>query len=147
MKLISNKGNITGKLLDENNPAIVESAINIGYDVKIDLWLQENQLYLGTDKPEYKLDIDWLEKHHHKLWLHCHDLEIINKFYALDPMGVKLNYFHMESDILVRSSKWYNIMQLKNPINGCVFMNPENHPEYDFSQCFGIISNSVAIYR
>ena len=38
MLLISNKGNIEGENLDlENTPDYIESAINQGYNVKIDL--------------------------------------------------------------------------------------------------------------
>jgi hypothetical protein len=147
MKLISNAGNLFGLTDNANKPEHIEAAINQGFDVKVDLWLKDKKLYLGDFEPEYKLEIDFLEKHHHKLWLHCHDLDIIEKFHDLDPMGTNLNYFYLTCENLVRTSKWYNIMWNAKPIKGCVFMNPERYSEYEFSQCFGLISNSIAIYR
>ena len=147
MKLISNAGNLFGLTDNDNKPEHIENTINQGFDVKVDLWLQDNQLYLGTYKPEYKLDIDFLEKHHQKLWLQCHDLTIIERFYDLDPMGTKLNYFFIDKDPITRTSKWYNIVSGEKPIKGCVYMNPEAHSDFDFTQCYGLISNSAAIYR
>jgi hypothetical protein len=147
MKLISNKGNLNGISENENKPEFIENAINLGYDVKIDLWLQDNQLYLGSSKPEFKLDIDWFEKFHQKLWLDCHDLTIIDRFYDLDPMGTKLNYFYIHKDPIARTSKWYNIVWGEKPIKGCVFMYPEIHPEFDYTQCFGLISSQIMNYK
>ena len=84
MKLISNRGNINLIQKEyENRPSYIETAINLGYDVKIDIRVKNNKLFLGEFEPQYQLDINWLEKFHTRLWLHCKDFVVIEKFNEL----------------------------------------------------------------
>ena len=144
MKLISNRGNITGISEEQNKPEYMEKALELGYDVKTDLWLVENMLYTGDNEPMYKLDLEWLEKYREKLWLHCHDLEIISRLYDIDLMGVHSNYFFKEREILSKTSKGYYILSQEKPFKGCIYMYPENHPDYAFDLCLGVISNEIS---
>ena len=65
MKLIAHRGNTNGIVLEyENKPDYVENAINMGFDVELDVRFKDGKLFLGHDEPQYKLDIDWLEKYH-----------------------------------------------------------------------------------
>jgi len=62
MILISHRGNINGKNpTRENSPDYIMETISMGYDVEIDIWLIDNDLFLGHDNPQYKIDIDWLK--------------------------------------------------------------------------------------
>lgn len=142
MRLISNRGNLTGIEENENQPDYIDRALALGFDVNVDLWLKDNNLYLGTYKPEFKMDLDWFEKHHQKLWLHCHDLELLARFYDLDMMGTRLNYYYNEKELLTKTSKGYYILTSEKPFKGCIFQFPENH-EYDYSLCFGLLSNNI----
>ena len=57
-KYISHRGNLYGRDLDrENNLTSILEVINDGYDCEIDLWLLDNQLFLGHDKPENKISL------------------------------------------------------------------------------------------
>jgi len=47
--LISHRGNIDGKTLLENQPSYIDDAIDLGYDVEIDIWYIGDKLYLGHD--------------------------------------------------------------------------------------------------
>jgi hypothetical protein len=152
MILISNGGNLFGPTENSNKPEFIINTINQGFDVKIDLWLENNELYLGDEKPEYKMEIDLLSTYHHKLWLHCHDLAIIERFHGLDAMGVKLNYFYLNLDPITRTSKGYNIVSNHKPLKGSIYMKPEELSaevvaDYDLTQCYGIISNSITSYQ
>ena len=52
MLLISHRGNISGiDKQSENKPDYILNALNIGYDVEIDIWHYKNELYLGHDEP------------------------------------------------------------------------------------------------
>ena len=65
MILISHRGNLFGpNKLSENHPVQIEKVLQLGYDCEIDLfYLKENkQLFLGHDKPEIRIDLNWIIK-------------------------------------------------------------------------------------
>ena len=52
MVLISHRGNTNGKFESyENEPMYIDKAISDGFDVEIDVWMVEGQLFLGHDIP------------------------------------------------------------------------------------------------
>ena len=76
MKLISHRGNIRGPISDkENRPSYIDCALGNGYDVEIDVRIIDNELWLGHDKPQYKITHKWLDCRKDNLWIHCKDLE------------------------------------------------------------------------
>jgi len=76
MKIISHRGNISGPMVNrENNPNYIEYAIGKGYDVEVDVRLVDGELWLGHDKPQYRIERAWLNKLSKYLWIHCKDLE------------------------------------------------------------------------
>ena len=61
MKIISHRGNFLGANPEtENNPNQIDYVIDKGFDVEIDLWIQNNKLFLGHDKPIYEINQKWL---------------------------------------------------------------------------------------
>ena len=61
MKIISHRGNLNGPNKNlENRLDTIEKAIQLGFDVEVDILLIENQLYLGHNKPQYKVDKETL---------------------------------------------------------------------------------------
>ena len=57
MLLIAHRGNVSGPRTEfENNPIYIDKAIELGYDVEIDVWFVNNKLFLGHDEPQYKID-------------------------------------------------------------------------------------------
>ena len=77
MYLISHRGNINGITEDENKPTYIDKAIKLGYHVEIDVWCIDGTYWLGHDKPEYKIDIDFLVKRRGVLWCHAKNLEAL----------------------------------------------------------------------
>jgi len=76
MKIISHRGNIRGPVLGrENAPSYIDCAIGNGYDVEIDVRSVNGELWLGHDKPQYKITWNWIFHRQSNLWLHCKDLE------------------------------------------------------------------------
>ena len=58
MILISHRGNIMGPNPEqENHPDYIREALNIGYDVEIDVWYTD-KFMLGHDKPQYEFSFD-----------------------------------------------------------------------------------------
>ena len=101
--LISHRGNINGKINElENNPNYVDKALRLGYDVEIDIWVIEGQIFLGHDEPQYQVSIDLLYKRKNELWIHCKNIESIEYFNKL--MGT-YNYFWHQEDTVTLTSK------------------------------------------
>ncbi len=59
-KLISHRGNITGKTKYENDPEYIITALDQGYDVEIDVSFKDNNFWLGHDNKKNKVNIDFL---------------------------------------------------------------------------------------
>ena len=72
MILISHRGNTTGKTLEENNPSLLNKLIEKGYNVEIDVWYDGEQLFLGHDKPEFKVETEYLKND--LFWCHAKNL-------------------------------------------------------------------------
>ena len=52
MKIIAHRGLVNGPDKNkENTLPTIMSALGLGFDVEVDVWLQNNQLKLGHDKP------------------------------------------------------------------------------------------------
>jgi hypothetical protein len=50
MILISHRGNINGiESNNENNPEYIQKALDLVYNVEVDLRIKDNKLYLGHD--------------------------------------------------------------------------------------------------
>ena len=143
MKLISNKGNLRGIISEyENTPEYIEAALNSGFDVKIDLLLNDGKLFIGNDSNKIKLDIDWLEKYHNKLWLECKDINLIQKLNQLDNRGAYLNYFWHENDQITLTSRGYILTYIDEPVIGGIIMTPTIKND-KIKLCYGICSDNI----
>lgn len=101
MKIISHRGNFLGANPEtENNPNQIDYVIDKGFDVEIDLWIQNNKLFLGHDKPIYEINEKWLFERTKKIWVH---LKNINSIYFVS--NTDLNYFWHENDKFTLTSK------------------------------------------
>lgn len=76
MILISHRGNIDGPIpIQENHPTYIDIAIQKGYHVEIDIWIIDNdQIFLGHDEPQYLIDISFLNKNKDVLLCHAKNL-------------------------------------------------------------------------
>jgi len=148
MRLISNRGNLNGINHElENTQVYIQEAINRGYDVKVDLWVHNNKLHLGTNEPTSPLDIDWLERASPRLWLHCRDTEVMSKIVELDPRGANLHYFWHENDTLTLTSRGYMLVKSgKQPVKGGIAVLPELNGD-DVSTCYGVCSDYIERYK
>jgi hypothetical protein len=147
MILIAHRGNIDGIQKEyENMPSYLEKALGLGFDCEVDVRIKDGKLFLGHDKPQYELNIDWLEKYHTKLWLHCKDIEVIEKFHQLDSNGIYLHYFWHEHDALTLTNKGYIwAYPGKQPIVNSIAVLPELNKD-DTSKCRGICSDYIINY-
>jgi hypothetical protein len=145
MILIAHRGNIDGKSeLYENEPNYIDNALEKGYDVEIDIWVIEGNFYLGHDKPQYGITLEWLDKRKNELWIHCKNMEAMEWFNSL--FGT-YNYFWHQEDTLTLTSKGYIwAYPGKQPIKVSIAVMPEIYND-DISQCLGICSDYIQNYK
>jgi hypothetical protein len=143
MKLISHRGNINGKIIEaENRPDYIDDTIRLGYDVEIDLWKINGQLYLGHDSFQYGINDEWLNERIDKLWIHCKNVESLNWI-----KNTSLHYFWHENDTLTLTSKNYIwVYPGKQPIVGSIAVMPETFND-DVSSCLGVCSDFIQNYK
>lgn len=155
MKLISHRGNITGPGL-ENDPRSVDLAISKGYDVEIDLRFDGNDLFLGHDTPDFKVDFDWIYSRKENLWIHCKDLQSSIALSKIQTPDQKLRYFCHSDDPFVLVSTghiWmhYNVLDFLNQFldNTCIvpLINQEHINKYYNPKVYGVCSDYVEMLR
>jgi hypothetical protein len=144
MIYISHRGNINGKIEEyENHPKYIDNAIDLGYDVEIDVWMVEGVLLLGHDEPQYGITQQWLNERVNKLWIHCKNVEAVEWFYAIKSF----NYFWHQEDTLTLTSKGYIwAYPGKQPISDSIAVMPEIHNDSLFL-CLGICSDVIEKYK
>ena len=145
MVLIAHRGNTDGRFESyENEPNYIDKALKKGYDVEIDIWVIEGNFYLGHDKPQYGITLEWLDKRKNELWIHCKNIEVMEWFNSL--FGT-YNYFWHQEDTLTLTSKGYIwAYPGKQPIKASIAVMPEIYND-DISQCLGICSDYIQNYK
>lgn len=145
MIYIAHRGNVFGpNPAEENSPEYIDKAIELGYNVEIDLRVCDNQLYLGHDEAQYKIDLDWLHSRKLHIWIHCKDLSALD---FMTNLGGNYNYFWHENDTVTLTSKKYIwAFPGKQPIKNSIAVMPEIYND-DVSCCFGLCSDYVSKYK
>jgi hypothetical protein len=143
MILISHRGNINGRIEEkENHPEYINNAIELGYDVEVDVRMIDNELFLGHDAPQYKVIWNWLSTRYERLWIHCKNIEAIEWF---NENG--FNYFWHENDTVTLTSKNYIwAFPGKQPIQRSIAVMPEIFND-DVSNCIGVCSDYIINYK
>jgi hypothetical protein len=142
IKLISHRGNILGPIRElENSPEYVEKALKIGFDVEIDVWFVEGQYFLGHDKPQYKINEDFLQNE--RFWCHAKNLMALERML----LNNGIHCFWHQNDTATLTSK--NIIWTfpgSDPIEGSICVMPEETSEIS-NKYIGICSDYVARYK
>lgn len=145
MILISHRGNVNGRNIEsENYPDYIDAAINLGFDVEIDIWFVDERFFLGHDKPEYPIDLSWIINRKNNLWVHCKNIEAI---IFLNVYDYGLHYFWHQNDTVTLTSKNFVWAYPGNqPIRGSIAVMPEIYDD-NISTCLGICSDFILKYQ
>jgi hypothetical protein len=145
MILISHRGNINGPKKNlENNPSYIQKAIDLGYQVEIDIWRVNDSFFLGHESPEFPINIEWIRERSEYLWCHCKDMSSIEYFSRKDD---NIRFFWHENDKITLTSKgdiW--AFPGNQPIRDSISVLPEIHNE-NISESKGICSDFLSKYR
>jgi hypothetical protein len=127
MKLISHRGNLNGpNPKNENTIGAIESAIALGFDVEIDLWLtSDGDWKLGHDYGLVKVDISWLVDIRESLWIHCKNVGALEH---LSRQPMELNFFWHDQDCFTLTSQGFVwAYPSKNLFPGFINVLPEKN--------------------
>ena len=160
MIFISHRGNINNKKPKfENNPDYIAKAIKMGFDVEIDIRIKNDEIYLGHDYEQYKINEDFINKNKNNLWIHAKNDKAL--FFLSDNKN-KYNFFWHENDKFTMTSKGYlwthyktnlNYFVSKTKVNNKTILNlPEminlNDNFFIFNNNYiGISSDNILFYK
>jgi|TARA_B100000073_G_C23590781_1_gene516228 hypothetical protein len=141
MILISHRGNINGKDVEnENNPLYIDRALGKGYDVEVDVWYKNSKWYLGHDKPQYEIELDYLRNK--KLWCHAKNIEALNLM-----LGDDIHCFwHQEDDVTLTSCGFVWTYPGKKLTEKAICVLPEKNNEIP-KKVLGICSDYIVSYK
>jgi hypothetical protein len=122
MIIISHRGFLDGNNpKEENNPAQIDKCINSRLNVEIDVWYENQILYLGHDYPAHKISLQWLEDRSNFLWVHCKNLAAIDFFVNRRS---NLNFFfHNNDDYTLTSHNFIWTFPNLPVTNNCVIVS------------------------
>lgn len=146
MLLIAHRGLLNGPDVNlENKPEQVIEALNQGFAVEVDVWLDNNKLYLGHDGPQYEIDLNFLQNK--PLWVHAKNLDALH--YLSQTIGI--NYFwHQTDDFVLTRNSFIWTYPGKPLTNRSIQVLPElQDPQFQNLNlnCFGICSDFVSQIR
>lgn len=144
MKIISHRGNIHGPDPEhENEPSYIISASRL-YDVEIDVWVINDEIYLGHDEPQYKISKEFLlcGEYKHKLWCHAKNLEALNMLLSLNMIC----FWHQEDDRVLTSNNYIWTYPGKELCNISIAVMPERCKEWNIDKCYAICTDYCSSY-
>ena len=124
MIIIAHRGLMNGPDRNlENTPDQVQHALNMGFDVEIDVWYHQRKFYLGHDDPTHQVHLEFLRDP--KLWIHAKNLETLytltTLFFDFQP-----NFFFHDNDAYTLTSHGYIWTYPGNQLSPMsVFVMPE----------------------
>jgi hypothetical protein len=142
MFLISHRGNIDGITELENKPDYVDAAIELGYDVEIDVWKLAGEFWLGHDEPQYKIDLNFLLARRNKLWCHAKNLEALKAM-----LDNTIHCFWQKDDDYALTSKGYIFTHSKIAKVTDLSIVVSLDAKLDLPKAAGICSDCISRYK
>ena len=148
MLFISHRGNTEGRKIEfENSPDYIDHALELGYEVEIDIWFIDGAFFLGHDSPSFQINWEWIESRVSNLWLHCKNIGAIEKLSRLFKVNKELNFFWHENDALtITSLNYLWVYPGKQLVLESIAVLPELNNE-SVTGCGGVCSDFIKFYR
>jgi hypothetical protein len=143
MKLIAHRGNINEpNPQKENHPDYISEAVQLGYDVEIDVWLIDNKWYLGHDNPQYEIKYTFLLDF--RFWLHAKNGDAFNELVNNDYVNT---FWHTTEDWILTSKKYIWTYPNKKLFANSICVLPELGYIGNIKECHGICSDYIIKYK
>jgi hypothetical protein len=148
MKLISHRGNVIGPLEShENEPTYIDLAIKKGFDVEVDVWLKDNILWLGHDKPDYGMNYLWFKERKDNLWIHTKNFEALN--YFIDLEWARVFYHELEKHTIINNSGliWSHDLTEANTKSIIPLLSEDDVDNWERKNVYGVCSDYVEKFK
>ncbi len=142
---VCHRGNIGGSVKElENNLGVLIQRDIQGYEVEVDVWYHEGSLWLGHDKPEYKITLEWLINSKRR-WIHAKDGPTL-EYLVLEKgkRALDIHIFYHTTEDYVFTDKGLIICYPGKPLlEGSCCMMPEraNYSDSDFQKSFVVCTD------
>lgn len=147
MRVISHRGNTLGpNPTKENDPAYLQEAVDLGYDVEVDIWYHDGQLFTGHDGPSYLLDDKTFRNLVSRAWFHCKNVEALEYF---DRHFLRPNFFwHQDDDYAMTSWGYVWTYPHMRPTSRSIAVLPEifNANRDELDQFWGVCTDYCVEY-
>lgn len=145
MLYISHRGNCSGLNPEqENTHNYIDSAIERGYDVEIDIWKVNNEYWLGHDAPIQKTTRDWLYQRKDRLWIHCKNFQALSDLVGQPSFRV---FYHEKEKHTIISNRLIWSHDLSEINSKCIIplLSMEDISTHinNVGSCYGICSDYV----
>ena len=102
VRVIAHRGNTQGPDKRENEPQYIIDTIELGYDVEVDVWYndKEEAYYLGHDKPQYIVNLQYLKDISSRAYFHAKNIDALSKL-----TGLGFHVFYHDKDDYTLTSK------------------------------------------
>lgn len=143
MILISHRGNINEIILDrENTPLYIDEAINLGYDVEMDVRLIDNKLFLGHDTPDHEISLQWLLDRKNNLWVHTKNFAALQFLINHD---LRIFYHQKENHTIINNCNiiWSHDLSEANETSIIPLLDLVDIVKFDGRKVYGICSDYV----
>jgi len=144
MQIISHRGNVNGSSkLMENQPHNIMNTLCMGFDVEVDVWHMPDNIYLGHDKPQYKIEFSFLVNKH--LWIHCKNIEAMVYLHLYGDENMNLFYHEEDIALTTRGYLWTAPGLLLSKKSIAVM--PELAKGWDIKEAFGVCTDYPMKYK
>lgn len=117
----------------------------MGFDVEIDVWVMDGDVWLGHDDPQYKVPVQFLYERAATLWCHAKNLTALQFLLKID-----LHVFSHDNDDYILTSKGYIWAYPGKPITTdtiCVMPERASYSHEELRNCRGVCSDFVSQIR
>ena len=146
MKLISHRGNIDGAVPQQENIPNKIIEVSKNFRVEVDVWMIDGQLYLGHDKKNEAVNINFLKKFN--CLVHCKNIEgfefmskekKVESFYQSDELIIITSF----GNYLYHSSAALNKNSIENSIH--VFLEKNGDIQF-LDKTHSLVTDYVTSY-
>lgn len=133
MIVISHRGNYKGANPEiENKPDHIQEMLNSWIYVEVDVWYIDKKFYLGHDKPDHEVNIEFLR--HKNLWCHAKNLEALQEL-----LNENITCFwHQEDDFTLTSNNYIWTYPNKLVGKSSIIVDISNNWKFKNYNCYGV---------
>ena len=137
MRVICHRGNIDGpNPLLENDPSHIRRALNLGFDVEVDVWSINGNYILGHDSPTHFVKALFLRGE--RLWCHAKNKDALERMIRDDKIHC---FWHEEDDYTITSNGHVWVFPGKPLFKGAICVKPEQGVDGNLGECYAVCTD------